>query len=179
MNASEVFATSDGAVTRAYYAKLLDLRLGLIAVNLFRAQKCSTRAKLYRGGGYRGMAYERKEFSLRELGRALSGQTEIGFGWKRDPKTIHGLDPMWVMYVDLPNGQVSFHSPTRFEGPDYAGEWDGMRASERRILEFCDAVMEGREIRTEPLPKPAAQELPPLPSVESFCPSEQLALFGF
>jgi len=42
--------------------------------------------------------------------------------------------------VDLPEGQVSFHSLARYAGPDYAGDWDGQRKSEERILRFCDQV---------------------------------------
>ncbi len=50
------------------------------------------------------------------------------------------------MKIDLPNvdlpelGQCSFHSPERYAGPDYPGEWDGRRASEERILAFCQKV---------------------------------------
>ena len=49
---------------------------------------------------------------------------------------------MHVLYVDLPNGQVSFHSPERFDGPDYLGEWDGLRMSEERIIQFCQEVFD-------------------------------------
>lgn len=65
MKALEVFNGSEGAITRAYYAALEQRgAAGIVAVNLFRAQKCSTRAKKYRGGirgvgSYRGMAYDK------------------------------------------------------------------------------------------------------------------------
>ena len=149
MKALEVFNGSEGALTRAYYAALEQHgAAGIVAVNLFRAQKCSTRAKKYRGGirgigSYRGMAYDRKAWSMANLCTALAKHGEalgIVYGWKRDPLAF--TNP-WVLYVDLPNGQVSFHSPTRGDGPDYAGDWDAMRASEERILAFCDGVMHG------------------------------------
>ena len=47
----------------------------------------------------------------------------------------------WVVYIDIPQGQVSFHSPDRYIGPDYMGEWDGSHMSEERILSYCDRVL--------------------------------------
>ena len=151
MRAIEVYRGSDGEVTRAYYAQLVaKWRIGTIAMNLFRAQKCSSRAKVYRGGirgqgSYRSMAYDRKAYSLQELSKALLEASDLGirFGWAMDFDTPLGGRPSWVLYIDLPNGQVSFHSPTRYGGPDYSGKWDGRRSSEYRILAFCDAVNDG------------------------------------
>ena len=145
MNALEIYAGSDGAATRAFY-DILEHRgpLGIVAMNLFRAQKCSSRAKRYRGGirgvgSYRSLSYSRKGWSLEELSKTLARYPELGirFGWKKDPKT-RGAE--WVLYVDLPEGQVSFHSLARYAGPDYAGDWDGQHKSEERILHFCDQV---------------------------------------
>lgn len=148
MKAQDIFAGSDGSVTRDYYYRLM-LRgsVGIVAMNLFRAQKCSTRAKKYRGGipgrgSFSKMAYERKNYSLRELCTAVTNngvEAGIKFGWKQDSTQPYA---QWVLYVDLPNGQVSFHCTVRYDGPDYHGEWDGQRASEMRILRFCDAVFE-------------------------------------
>jgi len=148
MTAIEVFQGSDGAVTRAYYAALEGRgKLGLVAMNLFRAQKCSTRAKHYRGGirgvgSYKDMAYERKTWSMGEAAKILmkhGDELGIRFGWKDDPGQAYHS---WVLYVDLPGiGQVSFHSAARGEGPDYPGDWDGKRLSEARIIQFCDQVM--------------------------------------
>lgn len=70
------------------------------------------------------MAYDRKQWSLRNLCDALltHGATlGITWGWRRDPAVT--FNP-WVLYVELPTGQVSFHSPTRGDGPDY-GEGQG------------------------------------------------------
>jgi len=77
--------------------------------------------------------------------RLHSAGLQIVYGWKRDEATQFGEDASWVLYIDLPKfGQVSFHSPERFEGPDYAGDWDGERLSQQRILFYCDAVFEGK-----------------------------------
>ena len=148
MTVLEIYLGSDGAATRALYAQLKTLHgiNGEIGVALFRAQKASERAKKYRGGvpgkgSYRDMAYEKKNWSLQELCKILEGK-EFTFGWKKDPnQTFHS----WVLYVDLPTGQVSFHSKERYAGPDYSGDWDGVKGiSAQRIVAFCQSVLEGR-----------------------------------
>lgn len=148
MNAHDVFEGSDGALTRQYYAELEKRGpRGLVALNLFRAQKTSSRAKKYRGGirgvgRYKDMAYERKQWSMKLLSEILKEHGEalgIQWGWKTDPAADFHT---WVMYIDIPQqGQVSFHSPTRGVGPEYPGNWDGKRESQPRILEFCDQVI--------------------------------------
>lgn len=147
MTALEVYNGSNGDVTTAYYKQLEERGpLGVIAMNLFRAQKCSSRAKKYRRKAHRGDAYDRKNWSMAQLCTALElyGSSKrcadpvIAYGWKQDAKCV-GFE--WVLYVDLPQGQVSFHSPTRGAGPDYAGDWDGEHKSAPRILAFCDNVM--------------------------------------
>jgi hypothetical protein len=153
MKAQEVFAGSDRAVTRRYLARLENRgSLGFIAASLFRAQKASTRAKEYHGGirgvaSYRDLSYDRKQSSIVNLVNALQKDGEalgIVWGWKWDP-TARRYKPHWVIYIDLPQGQVSFHSPERGEGPDYPGEWDKGSDSEKRILAFCDAVFDKPE----------------------------------
>ena len=75
MNPHEIYYGSDGESTKALYARLWKLGpVGVIAVNLFRACKCSERAKQYHGGirgkgSYRSMAYERKQWSIAALQR--------------------------------------------------------------------------------------------------------------
>lgn len=150
MRAIDVYAGSDGQVTTAYYAELKKLGpIGELAVNLFRAQKCSARAKVYRGGrgghgSYRSMAYNRKNWSLENLSAILNEHAAalgIIYGWKQDPNQTYHSE---VLYVELPGfGQVSFHSATLLKGPEYSGEWDGVHKSEERILAFCDFVMKG------------------------------------
>jgi hypothetical protein len=148
MHALEVYQGSNGNVTLRYYAALEKLGIaGLVAVNLFRAQKCSARAKVYRGGirgrgSFRGMAYDRKSWAMGELCRALALANDVPYGWKRDSAVLFGERPSWVLYVDLPEGQVSFHARERGKGPDYAGEWDGAEgASVERILAHCDRLL--------------------------------------
>lgn len=148
-SAWEVFHQSDAAVTRRYHAEL-ERRgpAGIVASLLLRAQKSSRRAKRYgpsAGVGrlsYRDLAYERKGESLRRLVAALAEHGEsLGFryGWGED--TAQSVN-RWVLYCDIPRlGQVSFHSPERYDGPDYPEGWDGVRLSEQRILQCCDAIM--------------------------------------
>jgi hypothetical protein len=152
MTAANVFAGSDGEVTKAYYAELEKRGpIGLVALNLFRAQKCSRRAKVYRGGirgqgSFKSMAYDRKSWSIANLCTSLQKHAEdlkIRWGWKEDPGVVFGMTASHVLYVDLPQGQCSFHSPDRGQGPEYAGCWDVTHLSEPRILAFCDAVMKG------------------------------------
>ncbi len=145
MKSRTVYDGSDGQMTRDYYAKLESRGpIGIIAMNLFRAQKCSDRAKKYRfaaKGKYRDNAYDRKSWSMGNLCQALLKYPDVGisFGWKIDP----GMPAVpWVLYIDLPNGQCSFHHLTRGQGPDYPGDWDRQRESEKRILAFCDSVFE-------------------------------------
>lgn len=149
MKALEVYEGSDGELTKAYY-KVLAQRgpIGIIAMNLFRAQKCSARAKVYRGGirgvgSFKSLAYEKKSWSMDLLVAALAQHGEslgISYGWKPDPSVPFGDEPSWVLYIDLPQGQVSFHSPTRMSGPEYAGDWDRTHLSAARIVQFCDSV---------------------------------------
>lgn len=143
-----IYDGSDGDATKALYAQL-EARgpVGVVAVNLFRAQKASARAKVYRGGvpgkgSYRGMAYERKQWSLTNLGAVLGQHAAalgIRYGWQLDAETA-GFP--WVLYVDLPSGQVSFHAPGRGVGPDYPDAWDGVRdASAGRICVWIATVL--------------------------------------
>src|SRR5258708_35843146 len=120
--AREIFAGSDGAATRMYLAALKRRGpSGDVAMHLFRAQKASTRAKRYRGGlkgvgSFSSLAYGVKERSLEDLCRILAmyGQTlHIKFGWKQDAGVKFGGRVSWVLYVDLPGGQGSCHSPER------------------------------------------------------------------
>jgi len=149
MRAVEVYEGSDGALTRAFYAAL-EARgpAGVVAVNLFRAQKTSTRAKLYRGGirgkgSYKSMAYDTKRWAMENLVKVLTehgAALGITFGWKEDPQTVFGEEASWVLYVDLPQGQVSFHSPNKLAGPLYARDWDQQKLSAQRVIEFADSV---------------------------------------
>jgi hypothetical protein len=145
VKAREVYEGSDGELTKIYYESLCRRGpLGFVAMNLFRAQKCSARAKLYRGRRFKDAAYERKDWSLGLLCDALVKHAEgldIVWGWGRDESAI-GFH--WVLYVELPGvGQVSFHARHKKAGPDYVKPWDGCIRSADRIIDFCDAVAEG------------------------------------
>lgn len=140
--AIEVFKQNSGDVTKAYYAGLSQRGTsGELAVALFRAQKRSTAAKSYRKGKFRHAAYDVKNWSMSEVTRLLSANASklgIQWGWKRDAGTP-GYE--WVLYVDLPAGQVSFHSASRLNGPDYQGDWDRKKCSTERIIAYCDSIM--------------------------------------
>lgn len=146
-----VYYGSDGAKTRSLLRRLEALGLiGQVAAQLFRAQKYSSRAKVYRGGIWRSsgkrtsysyLANDRKSKVLDDLCSLLSlSAHDFRWGWKDDSAQRHATH---VLCVDLPNGQVSFHSPTRFDGPNYSGDWNRERGSERRIIEFCQYLLDG------------------------------------
>ena len=138
--AGRVFAQSNGGLTTAYLKRLRERGpRGKIAAELFVAQKASERAKMYRGE-YVEVAYDRKSSGIEALCRILAEENcGLQWGWKLD---IIPHKPPCVLYINLPDGQVSFHSYKRFVGPDYPNTWDGSSLSRRRILLFCDSVME-------------------------------------
>lgn len=147
-----VYDGSDGEATKALYARLEACGpLGVVATNLFRAMKTSARAKRYRGGNgkgrYRDQAYETKQWSIDNLCRELVANDglALSWGWGRDERAIGFED---VLYVDLPTGQVSFHSERRRDGPDYPGDWDGAREiGGARVCAFCADVLAGAASR--------------------------------
>ncbi len=185
MNAYEIYKGSDGEATRRLYAHLETLgHVGVIAMNLFRAQKTSDRAKKYRGGNargsYRSQSYETKNWSLGQLvealivaedlpmnARELSAESiEYWRDWKAGTRKVAALfisDPAqpppfalgkwgwkedanqafhkWVLYVELPTGQVSFHAASPSSPHRYAGEWDGQHLSAERILRFVQSLL--------------------------------------
>jgi hypothetical protein len=146
-----VYQGSDGEATRALYRELEQSGpIGAIGVNLFRACKCSERAKLYRRGrGYKTAAYDRKDWSIRNLAEALNsiiGSETIfrqWWGWAIDDALRGRGDPHHhILYVDLPTGQVSFHTGARGPGPDYPGQWDGVQgAAAERICRWVAIIM--------------------------------------
>lgn len=159
VRARVVYEASNGDATKSYYSKLQERgAAGIVAMNLFRAQKCSTRAKLYRGRQYRSAAYERKSWSMGLLVDCLlehGVNLGIEFGWGVD-RSAHD-EHQTVLYIDLPQGQVSFHTTSRGNGPDYKRDWDGARGeSPVRILAYCDSVM-----GLEPEPSAPRPAIPP------------------
>jgi hypothetical protein len=105
------------------------------------------RAKLYRRGrGYKTAAYERKNWSIGNLALTLyvtSAATYLPSGWAVDQPLRGRGDPHHhVLYVELPTGQVSFHTGGRGPGPDYTGQWDGERGiASERICRWVAMVM--------------------------------------
>jgi hypothetical protein len=166
MNAMDVYLGSDGKATTALYAELEQRGpLGIVAVNLFRAQKCSSRAKSYRRGGFRRDAYDRKNWSIAKLSNALL-KCGLGWrwGWKED--AAQQIYP-WVLYVELPTGQVSFHAAARGVGPDYPGEWDRQPLSAERVIRFVDSLLQGGALTHTAKPaKPVSALLNPLAESE-------------
>jgi hypothetical protein len=145
-----IFEGSDGDATRALYGRLEGHGpIGQVTLNLFRACKTSQRGKVYRGRRYRGAAYDTKEWSMGLLCAHLSDHAgaAIGissWGWGEDPEQpVH----RHVLYIDLPTGQVSFHTGQRLAGPDYPGAWDGIRDQQaHRILRWVASVLDGRAV---------------------------------
>lgn len=156
-----VFEQQDGEVTKAWYADMNSKGVpSQLAVALFRAQKRSTAAKKYRGGRFRRDAYDVKNWSLSEVCRILSlNPGLVEWGWKQDTNTP-GFE--WVLYVVLPQGQCSFHSASRLQGPDFAGDWDGKHESRERILAFCDNIAD-RPSESMPIMLEATQPPPSNP----------------
>jgi hypothetical protein len=138
-----VYQGSDGEATKALYERLERLGdVGHVAVNLFRACKSSERAKTYRGGRYRGAAYDRKQWAMDNLATMLGKRAAplgVVWGWGVDDKQSYHRH---VLYVDIPTGQVSFHCGWRGEGPDYPGQWDGQRGQAAdRICRWCARLL--------------------------------------
>lgn len=147
----QVYDGSNGDATKALYDRLTAIGpIGVIATNVFRANKCSARAKLYRGGGYKGMAYDRKQWSINNLVKACQEHADalgLVWGWKRD-ESERGPHNQ-VFYLDIPTGQISFHTAPRGEGPDYPGKWDGIRGeSPDRICRWVAQILEKEKCAT-------------------------------
>lgn len=144
-----VYEGSDSNLTMALYRELEKRgSIGVVAVNVFRACKASSRAKIYRGGipgqgSYRAMAYQRKAWAVNNLAtELLASSLGIRWGWGVDRESV-GFEH--VLYVDLPKaGQISLHGAGRGIGPDYSGQWDGVRGVQgKRISKWISDVMRG------------------------------------
>lgn len=138
----EVYEGSNGQATQDLYARLEKFGpAGVVALNLFRAQKASARAKVYRRK-FKGVAYDKKNWSMKLLCDALgvsAAELGIEFGWREDPGQEYHK---WVLYVDLPTGQVSFHSASPLSPERYEKPWDGSHDSASRIIRFVESVLE-------------------------------------
>lgn len=136
-----IYRGSNPDATKALYAELVAIGpLGVIAMNLLRAQKASERAKQY-SRRFKGDAYAKKQWSMDNACAALLEHgAGIVWGWGLDTvQPVH----KHVLYVDTPGGQVSFHSEFRGKGPDYPGEWDGIAGmSPDRITRWCSTLLD-------------------------------------
>ena len=140
----KAFSSSDGSFVTSLTADLCRRGAsGAVACTLFRAFNNSQRAKKVRRRSYgksRNERYSQKNESLTNLSSAIEAfRPDLVWGWKKDYSTP-GFE--WVIYVELPTGQVSFHSRNRGNGPDYAGDWDGERATRERIAEWCGQLLQ-------------------------------------
>lgn len=150
----ETYNGSDGGATLKLYKRLEACGpVGFICMNLFRASKASHRAKLYRGGNsmgsFKGQAYLKKQWAIcllvDELKRHKLG---LVWGWQEDGRAETFAKMRWVLYVETPFGQASFHGPAKGEGPHYDKPWDGQRgATHGRIIQWCAKVLTETEIK--------------------------------
>ncbi len=109
---------------------------GEVAAALLRVQKSSSRAKTYQGE-FKVYAYNRKANFLDNLCELLR-RTDLVWGWGIDTRVVN---PDHVLYIDLPEGQVSFHALMRGIGPAYLGTWDRHHASQKRILQYAERIL--------------------------------------
>lgn len=150
-----IYNASSGEATIALYRRLEALGpAGVVAMNLFRAHKASSRAKAYRGGDNKGswksQAYQKKQWSLDNLAKALdtnAADLALTWGWGVDlAEEVHQC----VLFVDLPTGQVSFHTAPRGPGPDYPGQWDGaVRQGQNRICRWIERLFQDGQTKGE------------------------------
>lgn len=156
----KIYEGSNGDATRALYKKLEELGpAGVIALNLFRACKCSERAKVYRGKKYHDAAYDRKQWSLDNLCKALTENAktfDIKWGWGLDKQTEKYPH---VVYIETPTGQVNFHNVSRGIGPDFDGQWDRVvKQAPARISQWCSDLLTGTP-SNRPNDQPAPQQM--------------------
>ena len=133
---AEIVDGSDAVATRALY-RALDATgtHGEIAHLLLATWKNSSRAKAFRS--YSDRYYETKGAHLTALAHKLA-TADLTWGWGED---CNGF-LKWVIYVDLPTGQVSFHAEERGDGPDYPKQWDGVRfVSGERIVAWAQSLI--------------------------------------
>jgi hypothetical protein len=166
--AAAIFNGKDADQTKRFYSLLETCGpLGAIAVNVFRACKKSTLAKVYRGGdrhgSFKAQSYDQKQWALDQLCKTLlvhGHAKKVMWGWKEDRAVLFGEASSWVLYLDLPFGkneakqivyqQVSYHSPKRGVGPDYAGEWDGRHGMSNQVaVDFAEFVLQRSEEKAE------------------------------
>lgn len=149
MNAQAAYEATDYSETRSYLRALANAgRLGRIAAALFAAMRASTDAKterrLAKGDPLAEITvsragYARKRLAMQKVCELLAHNAAgLAWGWGNDRRQA---DCPFVLFVDLPQGQVSFHTPEKLMGPEYAGRWDRACQNRERVLAFCDALL--------------------------------------
>jgi len=108
----------------------------------YRMMSCSkyTRQNYQASRLARENDYEEKANSLEAAAEAAL-QCGIAAGWHENDDRESPIP--YILYFDLPVGQVSFHSKAKCGLPEYSGEWDRVRdvsgqRIERAIDEFLD-----------------------------------------
>lgn len=144
-----IYAHSGGEETQALFAELEALgAMGVLAKNLFRAQKCTQRALDQAATVWAHYAMGRKRWALDQLLDQLrvtppAELPGITYGWVSD---LDAGDPErpYALVVTLPTGTVSFRSKILHPGPTLPrAAWDGadMPTIVARILAFVDLVL--------------------------------------
>lgn len=127
---TSIYEGSNGEATKGLYSALGKLGpAGAVAMDAFRATKASARAKAYRGK-FVAAAYDKKQWAMDNLCATLTTHAAalgIAWGWGVDTSRTGGDPFVNVLYIELPTGQISFHTRARGIGPDHTQPWDGAR----------------------------------------------------
>ncbi len=139
-----IYRGSDALATGKMYDRLAQRGVaGVLAVNLLRACKKSERAKVYTARDHRVASYDGKQWAMDEICSILVKHPALvaSWGWGTDNKqTYH----RFVLYVELLQGQVSFHTHARGVGPDFPGQWDGKAGmSGQRACAYAASLFTG------------------------------------
>lgn len=132
-------------------------RVGMIGAALLNCQKESSNAKKHLKGHAGAIQsrrlsrerYQQKHQAMAALQVHLKEYQTFNWGWAPDPNPSKS-SAVHVLYVDLPTGQVGFHS-TQMLGRNakvYTGQWDGQNKNMERIFKFCEDIL-NRKITNE------------------------------
>ena len=71
------------------------------------------------------------------LDRSAS-QLGIHWGWQEHENQT---GPFWVVFIDLPTGQVFYSAPERLTDHQYEGSMEWSESNEIPIFEFCEEIL--------------------------------------